>query len=306
MVGPPHPLNSTPLSLRLPPTAFLKLVSSFLVLMPLLSSASPPSGMATHEPCGTTGCELEGGTQLPRALALPLLQTMRLRTLLALVALAAMADAFAVGTGGSVAASRLAARGRRSASSQASPLRMGFLGWNFGDEMGGKGIREILGIISCEASHILIKGPGSAERCRELKEEVQERISIPMGIGIEEAFSEVAREYSQCPSAKDGGNLGVFKPGQMVPEFDRAAFSSPILSITGYPFLALSLSPPSSPFPSTHTTFLYLPFSLPPLNSLNSQAGGDQVRGAFDPCQAPHGRYGGKVRGLRLRKQGGG
>jgi hypothetical protein len=97
---------------------------------------------------------------------------MRLRTLLALVALAAMADAFAVGTGGSVAASRLAARGRRSASSQASPLRMGFLGWNFGDEMGGKGIREILGIISCEASHILIKGPGSAERCRELKEEV--------------------------------------------------------------------------------------------------------------------------------------
>ena len=112
-------------------------------------------------------------------------------------------------------------------------LTMGFLGWNFGEEMGGKGIREILGIISCEASHILVKGPGSAERCAELKEEVQDRVSIPMGVGIEEAFSEVARECSQCPSAKDGGSLGVFKPGQMVPEFDRAAFSAPILAITG-------------------------------------------------------------------------
>jgi parvulin-like peptidyl-prolyl isomerase len=31
----------------------------------------------------------------------------------------------------------------------------------------------------------------------------------------------VAKEYSQCPSAKSGGSLGVFKPGQMVAEFDR-------------------------------------------------------------------------------------
>ncbi len=46
-------------------------------------------------------------------------------------------------------------------------------------------------------------------------------MTIATGIGIEDAFSEVAKEYSQCPSAKDGGNLGVFKPGQMVPEFDR-------------------------------------------------------------------------------------
>ena len=41
------------------------------------------------------------------------------------------------------------------------------------------------------------------------------------GIGIEDAFAEVARDYSQCPSARDGGSLGVFKPGQMVAEFDR-------------------------------------------------------------------------------------
>ena len=112
-------------------------------------------------------------------------------------------------------------------------LRMGFLGWDFGKDLGGKGIREILGIISCEASHILIKGPGSAERCKELKEMVLDGISIPMGdhsthivlfvldcardcnlfhlalsractcvrgragIGIQDSFAEVAREYSQ-------------------------------------------------------------------------------------------------------------
>ena len=34
---------------------------------------------------------------------------------------------------------------------------------------------------SCEASHILVKGSGSKERCMELKEEVLDRVSIPMG-----------------------------------------------------------------------------------------------------------------------------
>ena len=55
-------------------------------------------------------------------------------------------------------------------------------GWDFANDLGGgKGIRDILGIISCEASHILVKGDTSAEACMELKEEVMDRISIPMG-----------------------------------------------------------------------------------------------------------------------------
>ena len=112
-------------------------------------------------------------------------------------------------------------------------LRMGFLGWDFGQELGGKGIREVLGIISCEAAHILVKGPGGRDRCMEIKEEILDNISIPMGIGIEDSFAAAARAHSACPSAKDGGNLGIFKPGQMVPEFDQAAFGGPILAITG-------------------------------------------------------------------------
>ena len=39
------------------------------------------------------------------------------------------------------------------------------------------------------------------------------------------SFEDAAREYSSCPSKDNGGNLGEFTRGQMVPEFDEAAFS---------------------------------------------------------------------------------
>lgn len=38
-------------------------------------------------------------------------------------------------------------------------------------------------------------------------------------------FSELAREYSTCPSGASGGSLGSFEPGTMVPEFDAVIFS---------------------------------------------------------------------------------
>ncbi len=39
------------------------------------------------------------------------------------------------------------------------------------------------------------------------------------------AFEDVAKEKSMCPSKKQGGNLGWFGRGQMVKEFETAAFS---------------------------------------------------------------------------------
>ena len=38
------------------------------------------------------------------------------------------------------------------------------------------------------------------------------------------SFEELARDFSECPSGKDGGNLGEFGKGMMVPSFEKAAW----------------------------------------------------------------------------------
>jgi parvulin-like peptidyl-prolyl isomerase len=61
------------------------------------------------------------------------------------------------------------------------------------------------------ASHILVGKYAQAEEVlKELKE----------GKG----FEELAKEHSICPSRKRGGDLGFFGKGQMVKEFEKAAF----------------------------------------------------------------------------------
>ena len=47
------------------------------------------------------------------------------------------------------------------------------------------------------------------------------------------AVAELAKQYSSCPSGQDGGALGEFGPGMMVPEFDTVVFSAPLNEVQG-------------------------------------------------------------------------
>ena len=71
-----------------------------------------------------------------------------------------------------------------------------------------------------EARHILVD---TEEKCLALKKEIE----------AGRDFAEVARENSLCPSSRNGGDLGEFGPGQMVPEFDKAVFSSDVGVVIG-------------------------------------------------------------------------
>jgi peptidyl-prolyl cis-trans isomerase C len=46
-------------------------------------------------------------------------------------------------------------------------------------------------------------------------------------------FGDLAKQHSQCPSGKQGGDLGAFGRGQMVPEFDTACFEGPVGEVQG-------------------------------------------------------------------------
>lgn len=49
----------------------------------------------------------------------------------------------------------------------------------------------------------------------------------------EKTFEEAAKEFSTCPSNERGGDLGEFTRGQMVKEFDEAAFEAEVGHVVG-------------------------------------------------------------------------
>ena len=68
----------------------------------------------------------------------------------------------------------------------------------------------------------LILVPSEAE-CAKLKKEIEGGAK----------FADIAKKHSKCPSSSEGGNLGEFGPGQMVPEFDTVVFNAPVGKVQG-------------------------------------------------------------------------
>ena len=71
-----------------------------------------------------------------------------------------------------------------------------------------------------KARHILVS---SKEECEKLKSQIEKGAD----------FAKLAQEHSQCPSGKEGGNLGEFTRGQMVREFDEVVFTADLGKVHG-------------------------------------------------------------------------
>ncbi|AAK78260.1 peptidyl-prolyl cis-trans isomerase C [Clostridium acetobutylicum] len=96
------------------------------------------------------------------------------------------------------------------------------------------------------AKHILVQ---TEEDALKIREEIKEG----------KTFEEAAAEYSSCPSKERGGDLGAFTRGQMVPEFEEAAFSqeigevgAPVKTQFGYHLIKVEgkIEPAQRDFPS--------------------------------------------------------
>lgn len=70
------------------------------------------------------------------------------------------------------------------------------------------------------ARHLLVD---TEEECLIIKAEIE----------AGKDFAEAAKNHSTCPSNAQGGDLGSFGPGQMVPEFDKVVFTAPLNKVQG-------------------------------------------------------------------------
>jgi len=70
------------------------------------------------------------------------------------------------------------------------------------------------------ARHILVS---TREECENIKKQIEGGT----------AFAEMAKQHSQCPSGRQGGDLGEFTEGQMVKEFDQVVFNDEVGKVHG-------------------------------------------------------------------------
>ena len=82
-----------------------------------------------------------------------------------------------------------------------------------------KNKQEFMQKESVHARHILVKSEDEAKK-------IINQLKTLSGEKLKKRFIELAKEKSTGPSGPRGGDLGYFAKGQMVPEFEKAAFST--------------------------------------------------------------------------------
>ena len=75
-------------------------------------------------------------------------------------------------------------------------------------------------MVRASARHILVP---DEKTCLDLKRQIEGGAD----------FAKLAAKHSKCPSGKQGGALGEFGKGQMVPEFDKVVFNEAVGVVHG-------------------------------------------------------------------------
>ncbi len=85
------------------------------------------------------------------------------------------------------------------------------------------------------ASHILLMYKGSARStATRSKAEAEQQIrDLERQLRDGADFATLAKEHSDCPSSRKGGDLGQFGRGQMVKPFEDATFSMEVGDVSG-------------------------------------------------------------------------
>ena len=85
------------------------------------------------------------------------------------------------------------------------------------------------------ASHILLMYEGSMRSSNDRSKEDAAAQIEDLRTQVEGGadFAALAQEHSDCPSGAQGGDLGSFGRGQMVPEFEEAAFNMEVGGLSG-------------------------------------------------------------------------
>ncbi len=99
-------------------------------------------------------------------------------------------------------------------------LMTGFSGVSFNGFMAGKA-EAAAAVKQVRAMHILVPTEQEAVNIR------KEIMTGEDKMQIFNNFRNAAKKYSKCPSGASGGDLGWFGKGDMVPEFEKAAFDIP-------------------------------------------------------------------------------